>query len=106
MISGVSLTYIEPLRVHVRFRSSKTAFHAVFVPLSTLLQYRQDQYLHTHHVIHAAALDGFLRFHAFCHGIAEFFGFKAGSLRQIFSGGEGGDSDPGGDGTLVVSFGL
>ena len=66
-------------------------------------QYRQNQYLHTHHIIHPSGFHGFLSLHALLDRIFQHGSLEMGRLRHIFSGGKGRYTDLGGIGLIVVT---
>ena len=52
-------------------------------------QYRQNQYLYTHHIIHTSGFYGFLSLHALLYRIFQHGSLEMGCLCHIFSGGKG-----------------
>ena len=67
-------------------------------------QYRQNQYLYTHHIIHTSGFYGFLSLHALLYRIFQHGSLEMGCLCHIFSGGKGRYTNLGGNGLIVVAF--
>ena len=66
-------------------------------------QYRQNQYLYTHHIVHPSGFHGFLSLHALLYRIFQHGSLEMGRLRHIFSGGKGRYTNLGGNGLIVVA---
>ena len=66
-------------------------------------QYRQNQYLHTHHIIHPPGFHGFLGLYTLLYSIFQHGSLEVGGLRHVFSGGKGRYTDLGGNGLIVVA---
>lgn len=66
-------------------------------------QYRQNQYLYTHHIIHPSGFHGFLGLYTLLYSSFQHGSLEVGGLRHIFSGGKGRHADLGGNGLVVVT---
>ena len=66
-------------------------------------QYRQNQYLYTHHIVHPSGFHGFLGLHALLYRIFQHGSLEMGCLCHIFSGSKGRHADLGGNGLIVVT---
>ena len=66
-------------------------------------QYRQNQYLHTHHIIHPSGFHGFLGLYTLLYRIFQHGSLEMGCLCHIFPGGKGRYTNLGGNGLIVVA---
>ena len=66
-------------------------------------QYRQNQYLHTHHIIHASGFYGLFGLYALLYRIFQHGSLEMGGLRYIFSDRKRRYADLGSNGLVVVA---